>query len=373
MNIKRFVEIVLLVIYFCFALMAQVPDTRTGIEVESPIKTYIAAKDNWKTIPFVVSNAKKASAKSPIIESLSGAEIVKFDSQTVNKVIGEKIITNDPNAVANQEGQNFEYRFIPREAGDYKITLIGYDASRPNDRDGIGEKEVRLKVVYPFFKDIGVAPPLQAYEGEDLFINFFVNGLENGNEYKIVRTWKEKTDTIPGSIFEMTEEKGNQIAKGDAGQVLKLVVLYQGSIFYYLEGDSASLENAEEGQKINIATLQPKPSIFNIPVVKQAPQVTIPRNDVPYGERIEFTAYYKGAERGEPVQLNEIERPRVINLKNNQNIYQKHEQLSPGKFAIYVKTGLTIPKDGLPIKVIVKVRGQGKEFNQSIKLVKKKK
>jgi len=353
--------------------MAQVSEPSKNIEVESTIRTYIAAKDNWKTIPFVISNAKRALAQQPIIESLSGAETVKFDSQTVIKVVGEKVLTNDPNAVVNQEGQNFEFRFIPRDAGEYKITLRGVDAARPNDRDGIGEKEVKLKVVYPFFKDIGVAPPEQVYENEDLFINFFVNGLENGSDYKIIRTWKEKTDTIQGTILEMTQDKGNPIVKGDAGQVLKLEVLYQGKIFYYIEGDSATFENGGEGEKIDLTTLQSKPSIFNIPVVKQAPQVTIPRNDVPYGERIEFTAYYKGNERGEAVQLNEIERPRVINLKNNQNIYQKHEQLSPGKFAIYVKSGLSIPKEGLPIKVIVKVRGQGKEFNQSIKLVKKKK
>jgi hypothetical protein len=139
-----------------------------------------------------------------------------------------------------------------------------------------------------------------------------------------------------------------------------------------MEGDTASTDLSPE-EKAAFKNASAKISNYEITISKQVPRITIPRNDVPYGERIEFSGAYFGYGKSDPIQLNEIERPRVINLKNNQNIYQKHEQISPGKFAIYVKPGLTVGKDGLPIEIRIKVRGQGKEATQRIKLVKKSK
>lgn len=372
MNIKRYLSIMTFVLVFAPFLSAQETDVTAPASIESPIRIYTAAKDNWKVIPFVISNARNAVASDPRVESLAGAEAVKFDSQMIIKVIPKQIITNAPGAVRTQDGQNFEYRFIPREIGNYSVTLIGKDLTRPNNVDGIGERTVNLKVVYPFFKDPAVAPSLEIYEGEPLFFNFFIHGLENASDYKIVRTWKEVTDTIPGSILDMSPESGKPIIKGDAGQILRLAVLYQDKPFYYMEGDTAIADLPLE-EKLTLMNAPAKISIFEIPILKQVPRVIIPRNDVPYGERIEFSAAYYGVGKSDPVQLNEIERPRVINLKNNQNIYQKHEQISPGKFAIWVKSGLTVGKDGLPIEIKVKVRGLGKEFTQRVKLVKKSK
>jgi len=372
MNIKRYVTILTFVFGFTPFLLAQETRVTSPAEIESPIRTYTAAKDNWKSIPFVISNARTAVASDPRVESLTGAESVKFDSQTIIKVIPEQIITNAPGAVRTQDGQNFEYRFIPREIGDYTVTLIGKDLARPNNVDGIGEKTVNLKVVYPFFKDPVVAPSTEIYEGEPLFFNFFIHGLENASDYKIVRTWKDVTDSIPGSILDMSEESGKPILKGDVGQILKLTVLYAGHPFYYMEGDTAVGDLPLE-EKLTFLNAPAKISIFEIPILKQVPRINIPRNDVPYGERIEFSGAYYGAGKSDVLQINEIERPRVINLKNNQNIYQKHEQISPGKFGIWVKPGLTVGKDGLPIEIKVKVRGQGKEYTQRIKLVKKSK
>lgn len=355
-----------ILIFFNDSIIASILDTT---KTTTSQEKYITAKYFPTAIQFNVTGVSEPKDKNALatvrgqIDYLVNPETNKAEPPLIKKLPVEK----HPDRIYDP---SFKWYFKPTKSGIYNVKLVGSDKTR-RDKGGEGETDIIIEVKNPYFINKEYPPMEQVYENEYLKFDFFVNGLENRDDYLIIRTWKDKIDTIKGTILEMSKENGDFIDKGDAGQVLKLEVLYQGSIFYYLDADSASLENPEEVQ--NVESLQPKPSIFNIQVVKQVPQVIIPKIDVPYGERIEFTAYYKGLEKSDYVQLNEIERPRVINLKNNQNIYQKHEQLSPGKFAIYVKPGLTIPKDGLPIKVIVKVRGQGKEFNQSIKLVKKKK
>jgi hypothetical protein len=338
------------------------------------IETYYGARDNWVTVPFTVSNAKMPALTRAKVNYYSPNGLVDyvFDKDTVFRVseMLEVPLTNSSRNVDDE--QRFMWKILPTEIGEYDVIGKGTDISRQGHVGSYAEKLKKLIVVLPFFKDPVVAPTTEVYEGEPLFFNFMVNGLEKASDYKIIRTWKEKTDTIMGIQLDMSEETGNPILKGDVGQTLKLQVLYQDEPFYYLEGDTVGLEEYPE-EKLNILNSSTKLSEFDITIMKPVPRVTISRADVPYGERIEFSASYYGMEKGDPVQLNELERPRVINLSNNQNIYQKFEQIAPGRFAIWVKSGLTVAQNGLPIEVKVNVRGFGKEFSQKLKLVKKKK
>ena len=380
MIIKKILHIQLLIICFVAVSFGQseTPAQPVGIDPDQAplIETYYAAKDNWVTIPFTVSNARTPSLIRGKVMHYSPTGLVDyiFESDTILRVseVLEVPLTNASRNADNSDEQRFLWKILPSEVGDYDVTGRGTDLSRRGQVGSYAEKLKKLIVVLPFFKDPVVAPTTEVYEGEPLFFNFMVNGLEKASDYKIIRTWKEKTDTIMGIQLDMSEESGNPIAKGDLGQVLNLKVLYQSEPFYYLEGDTMGLDEFPE-EKALILNSNTKVSEFDITIMKQIPRVSISRADVPYGERIEFSAYNYGMERGEPVQLNELERPRVINLKNNQNIFQKFEQISPGKFAIWVKPGLTVASDGLQIEVKVNVRGVSKEFSQKLKLVKKKK
>lgn len=382
MIIKKLLYIQLLIICFVVVSFGQSETSIKPVGIDTgqvmTIETYHAARDNWVSVPFTVSNARMpAVTRAKVIYySPTGMIDYVFENDTILRVseILEVPLTNTSRNIDidNSDEQRFIWKILPTEIGNYDVVGKGVDLSRRGLMGSSAEKLKKLIVVLPFFKDPVVAPTTEVYEGEPLFFNFMVNGLEKASDYKIIRTWKENTDTIMGIQLDMSEESGNPILKGDLGQVLNLKVLYGNELFYYLEGDTTGLDEFPE-DKANILNSPTKISEFDITIMKQVPRVIIPRADVPYGERIEFSASYYGMEKGEPVQLNELERPRVINLKNNQNIYQKFEQIAPGKFAIWVKSGLTVAQDGLPIEVKVNVRGFGKEFSQKLKLVKKKK
>jgi hypothetical protein len=319
---------------------------------------YSGAVGNEIKIPFRILYADDPGAIIKSVVKIVDGRPIPYDFGVKDL---KKIESED-----NSKGksQDFEYIINPKEPGNYEITFQGLDKKRKDKFSVSEDKTVKLIVDYPVFRNITF--PIEICEGEDIYLDFFAGGMTNTSDYQIVKSFRgAPPDTMRGiTTLEMTKEKYN-LAKGDAGQTLLVEVLYKGQLFNYYDDTTK--------EALSIA---PKLSKFNVPVVDRRLNIKIPIKKFWYiDEPIEFTAKYCCDCAVDPENLKKqiIENPKIT--AKSANLFASFEERAPGKFAIYLKQDVDIPKDGVDVKVTIKARGKPTPSNMplTIKLMKKKK
>jgi hypothetical protein len=351
----KFTFLILLFVFplFCFSQEIKA-DSSAG---DIGMKTYYAAKDNYKSIPFIVSNASKPSA-SIISISAVGKESFKLDNLNNNPISLPYVVSlkSDPqnprNRAATGMDQSFDFEFIPRDTGECIISIKGYDESRKNSAGGANVKEIRLIVVNPSFMDPYLAPPEKVTPGDrcDLEFDVACKGMADFNSYTLIYTFKNPiADTIIGSKFLMKKEL---ITKEDIGKKINIKSLYKGRSYSFYD-------DTTKGAK-------PKSSNFSITVDKATPKVSFSQRNqrLPYNEAILFNASYYGNCGNAISGLKEADviSVEITSTASGDPIFDRWEMRTEGKFAAYVDQsyfGSNPIEEGSAVDIEIKVKVKG--------------